>query len=213
MKDKRVPHERRTKHTEDLRTTYCYAPVIDDKSTVSAIHGLRKFSLDRTISTISQYEDKEDVENRNHKQEGIVNPNNLFLHQSTRNSCQASKEEIFLSQSGGGSKKWDRAKLFENQRELNRSEQYENHLSVESRDKLQESSKSDSGIFAPTKKDISTSFAKRFESEQTTSTSQLEFTGRNSNRTPMTPRTCYHTHLSGTGVAAALGLSKGVFNR
>lgn len=183
MNDKRVSCEHKMKLAEDCRTKYSSELLVDNR-TRSAAEGLKNYYVNQDISPHSTAKD-----DRYNKLEGRPNQKEMFLNWSTSyNSYHSSTGNRSSLQSVENSMKLERAE-FSERKGLTRLEQLDHPLEVESCKNFQLANRNEEGV----------------EAEKAAS--------KNSIRTARTSRICYRIHLSGSGVADALGLSKGIYNR
>jgi hypothetical protein len=154
-----------------------------DNRTGSAAKGLKKYCVDKGLSPHSTAKD-----DRYNKMEGRPNQNEMFLNWSTSYNSHSSTENRSSLQSVENSMKLDRDE-FSERKGPTRLEKLDHRLEAESCKNFQLAKRNEEGV----------------EAEKAAS--------KNLMRTAMTSRICYRIHLSGSGVADALGLSKGVYNR
>lgn len=183
MNDKRVSREFQAKLAENLQTKYSSDSLVDNM-TISSAKSLKSYCVDKDISPHSTAEDY-----KYNKLEGNMKQNEMFQNWATSyNSYHCSTENRLSLQSVENTMKLDRAEYSEGNG-LTRLQQLDRYLEVESSKNFQLAKKNEEGV----------------DADKTAS--------KNLIRPAMTSRMCYHKHLSGSGVADALGLSNGVYNR
>lgn len=183
MNDKRVSREFQAKLAENLQTKYSSESLVDNMTRSSA-KSMKNYYSDKDISPLSTAED-----HRYNKLEGNMAQNEMFQNWSTSyNSYHCLTENRLSLQSVENSMKLDRAEYSEG-KGLTGFHQLDRCLEVESCKNFQLAKKNEKGM----------------DAENSAS--------KNLVRPSMTSRMCYRKHLSGSGVADALGLSNGVYNR